>query len=514
MAIAQHSPLLERVRPLRSLAGLDFHSDKALIKAAQNGRPEAASQLIERHYPRILSFVGYLTNRKSQAEDLTQEVFTKALSSLQTFNGQYQFEPWLIKIARNLVIDEARKDVHRAAPTDPEDLPELESVQPDSDRVWHSMSQQIAASQVKRALAKLPIRQRTALVLREIEEMSYAEIAQVLGTNVRGVEGTLRRAKARFRLEASAAEETEGREAVCKRTLRLVALDGETPGGEADLHLRTCQECRAKSQSIKKADSLFAALPALGLTQPAWQGSLVANLVPKSEAAGLKTRLERLLDGIKDASGSPAGGALAHAAQAIAPLAVAGVISVAGVAGYEEVRERISTPMQLASPTFTQEFRADPDKMPVSYLDAHAPAKEPLTKPARSPVQKAESSTQPQNQALLGSVIELLSANLPNVPIQQLPIQSQLNLLSELPSPALAKIAETLNLPSVPTEKDALLQVIKEALIKTALAPSAGTSPDGSITGESSPATPSSSSASAGAQSSAAPASSGPAPSS
>lgn len=467
MAIAQHSPLFERVRPLRSLDGRDVRSDKALIKAAQNGRSEAASQLIERHYPRVFSFVSYLTNRKGQAEDLTQEVFTRALTSLQTFNGRYQFEPWLIRIARNLVIDEARKDVHRASPTDPEDLPELEVVQPDADRVWNSMSQQIASAQVKRALAKLPIRQRTALVLREIEEMSYAEIAQVLGTNVRGVEGTLRRAKARFRLEASAAETEEGREAVCKRALRLVALDGETPGGEADRHLKTCPDCRARSKSIRASDSLFAALPALEIAKPAWGEALAGNLIGTADAAGLKAQIQRIFDKVKEIPGAQAGGPLAHVAQAVAPLALAGVMSVAGVAGYEQVRERISPPVELAAPTFSQEFQADPEKMPVSYLSVHSA---PEAGAAASPSQKKDRplAAPPQPQALLGPVIELLSANLPNVPVRNLPLESQLNLLSELPNSALAKIAETLDLPSVPAEKEALLEAIKQALAKRA----------------------------------------------
>ncbi|MCA1839595.1 MAG: sigma-70 family RNA polymerase sigma factor, partial [Actinobacteria bacterium] len=92
----------ERILHLRPLA--DLRSDRALVKAAQSGKADAASALIERHYRRVHTFISYLT-RPAVADDLTQEVFTRALGALGRFNGQYQFEPWLLRIARNLVID-------------------------------------------------------------------------------------------------------------------------------------------------------------------------------------------------------------------------------------------------------------------------------------------------------------------------------------------------------------------------------------------------------------------------
>ncbi|MGH2809854.1 MAG: RNA polymerase sigma factor, partial [Actinomycetota bacterium] len=223
MAVAQSTVGLDRLRDAEAKQR-DLRSDKTLVRAAKAGQAEAASALVERHYPRVYSFVSYQTVGRGTAEDLTQEVFARALGAIQNFNGRYQFQPWLLRIAKNLVIDEARKDKHRATPSDPEDLVQMETPAPDADQVWNAMSQQLAGSTVRNALAQLPPRQRTALVLREIEEMSYADIAQILGTNVRGVEGTLRRAKARFRLAATNAEADESLEPTCRRALRLVAL--------------------------------------------------------------------------------------------------------------------------------------------------------------------------------------------------------------------------------------------------------------------------------------------------
>src|SRR5438270_13899053 len=174
----------ERILRLRPVA--DTRPDRALVHEFQRGRQEAATTLIERYYPRIYSFVSHVSYGRGNAEDLTQEVFARALKALNRFNGQYQFEHWLLRIAKNLCIDEARRNVHQPALTDPGELPELEGI-PAPDYVWESVSRDLVASVVHRALQALPSRQRTVLVMREMEGMSYADIAQAVGTNPRGV---------------------------------------------------------------------------------------------------------------------------------------------------------------------------------------------------------------------------------------------------------------------------------------------------------------------------------------
>lgn len=216
--------IAERILHLHRLD--DLRPDEVLIRAAQEGERDAVSTLVERYYPRVRSFVSYLTNGRSSAEDLTQEVFARALAALGRFNGNYRFEPWLLRIARNLVIDEGRRRVHQPEATDPSELPEIEPAPVSLDNVWDSISRQMSSSTVNAALQRLPLRQRTVLVLREIEEMAYADIAQVVDTNIRGVEATLRRARARFRIEVANLESDEAHAAVCRRTLRLIASDG------------------------------------------------------------------------------------------------------------------------------------------------------------------------------------------------------------------------------------------------------------------------------------------------
>ena len=143
----------ERILHLRPDA--DTRPDRALVREAQHGRAEAATVLYQRYYPRIYSFVSHLTYGRANAEDLTQEVFVRALKALGRFNGQYQFEHWLLRIAKNLCIDEARRNVRQPALTDPRELPELEGI-PAPDYVWESVSRDMVATVVHRALQKSP----------------------------------------------------------------------------------------------------------------------------------------------------------------------------------------------------------------------------------------------------------------------------------------------------------------------------------------------------------------------
>lgn len=309
----------ERILNLKPLA--DLRTDKLLVRAAQSGQTQAASALIARHYPRVYSFVSYLTNA-ANADDLTQEVFARALGALGRFNGQYQFEPWLLRIAKNLVIDEARRDSHRAQPTDPSDLPEMEEVREDSDDAWRSVSQKMASSVVKQALERLPLRQRTVLVLREIEGLPYADIAQIVGTNVRGAEATLRRARERFRLEAAEVENNLGTSAVCKRTLRLVATESELDTA-ALRHLQGCKQCRMRSTSIRNADKLFGALPPVFLGAIHWNRDVLSHLPAAPARRGI-------LEVLRGQAGY-ASSTIAQSLQAAASLAVAGAISISSL---------------------------------------------------------------------------------------------------------------------------------------------------------------------------------------
>lgn len=355
------------------------------MRAAQAGKTEALNVLIERHYPRVYSFVSYLSSGKGTAEDLTQEVFTRALSALPRFNGQYQFEPWLLRIARNLVIDEARRDIHRASPTDPNDLPGLETTNPAADHVWESMSQQLAASLVKQALQKLPMRQRTVLVLREIEGLAYADIAQVIGANVRGVEATLRRARARFRMEIANVESSESERATCHRTLRSISNGNTTM--ESRSHLASCKSCRSKSSSVRSADGLFALLPPVALPRQ-WRGEAweLASTSPASPGRSLLQVLRSPQFGMV--------GPIAQIAEMAAVFVVSGSMAISSAAGQfsRNANLVLAAPPAFEAPVMQPSFSGSNHIAPEFAVINPAPA--------GSQLDEAQRARSPQDQGL------------------------------------------------------------------------------------------------------------------
>ena len=259
-------------------------TERTLVEAAQAGFPEAADQLVERYYPRVYSFVA--SQKGGDAEDLTQEVFARALGALPRFSGEYQFGAWLLQIARNVCIDEARRQVHRPQPTDPVDLVELEPTRARPDDVWESVASQIAVGTVHRALARLPARQRTVLVLRELEGMSYADIAIALRVSTRAVEISLSRARKRMRIELKRLDLVEGELAACRRAATLLASNPtDVSREEVAAHLRQCSICQSMAGRRHPRNLMHGAW-ALLLAGPAGLGDGLRRLLGWSQRAG------------------------------------------------------------------------------------------------------------------------------------------------------------------------------------------------------------------------------------
>jgi sigma-70-like protein len=187
------------------------------------------------------------------------------------------------------------------------------------------VSQALAAKAIKTALEKLPERQRMVLILREIEGMSYSAIAEMAGTNVRGVEATLRRARARFRMAIADAEASEGRSAVCKQTLRLIAND--TAKAAVAIHLDDCAYCKQRSEKIRAADRAFGLLPPLAFARPSWLGKVV-GLAPKP-ARQPRSFLQSLRGGAEVGFLGP----VSQILQAITSVALTGALSASSALG-------------------------------------------------------------------------------------------------------------------------------------------------------------------------------------
>jgi RNA polymerase sigma-70 factor, ECF subfamily len=170
--------------------------DFALVEATGRGDLEAFESLVRRYQSPLLNFISRVMGDRSTAEDLTQEVFLRIYRAASRFQPRAKVSTWVFRIAYHLALSE--KDRRRRR----EDLRQAlhgsweEGVrEPLSDPVEHYE----LAEEMTSALGRLPANQRTALLLRVNQELSYREIAEVLGVGVQSVESLLFRARRKLR---------------------------------------------------------------------------------------------------------------------------------------------------------------------------------------------------------------------------------------------------------------------------------------------------------------------------
>jgi RNA polymerase sigma-70 factor (ECF subfamily) len=169
---------------------------------AQAGDRQAFTLLVRRHQERVFRFVQRMLGDREEAMDLTQETFIRAYRGLPGWRPEARFGTWLFQIAHNATLDVLRRRARvefvpldagtpEEAAFDPRDTAPLPQ-----DRL--ADRQRIGL--LEHALRALPAEQREILLLRELEDMSYAEIAATLGIN----EGTVKSRLARARVAALA----------------------------------------------------------------------------------------------------------------------------------------------------------------------------------------------------------------------------------------------------------------------------------------------------------------------
>ena len=153
---------------------------EALIQRCLHG-DQTAWELIVRHYWRKVFNVAYkFVGKHDEAEDLTQDIFFKIFKSLNTFDRRANFQTWLISVSRNLCIDhyrsvrKERETIDRGV-----DASELAPVSTEISPIA-ALEQRDRVVLLRQALAELPDTLRTAVLMRDIQEMSYQEIARKL----------------------------------------------------------------------------------------------------------------------------------------------------------------------------------------------------------------------------------------------------------------------------------------------------------------------------------------------
>ena len=169
----------------------------SLIEQCLAGDQVAWEQIVRQNWRKVFNVAYKFVGKHDEAEDLTQDIFLKIFKALKTFDRRANFQTWIISISRNLCIDHYRS-VRKERQTIARDVDSSELQPATSDRGPYAQAEhQDLRAQLRQALETLPITLRTAVVLRDLQELSYQEIADRLGLP----EGTVKSRINRGRIE-------------------------------------------------------------------------------------------------------------------------------------------------------------------------------------------------------------------------------------------------------------------------------------------------------------------------
>jgi RNA polymerase sigma-70 factor (ECF subfamily) len=153
-------------------------------------------QLYEQHKPAVTRYLQGMCGDAALADELAQETFVRAATKLLLFRGDSAFSTWVFRIARNTYLGWVERQ--RDAKIDTEEFCALPDRRADNDPEAQLLFAEQRTS-IQRIMAMLPERQRTILLLRDLEGLAYAEIAVVLDISLAAVKVNLHRARLRFR---------------------------------------------------------------------------------------------------------------------------------------------------------------------------------------------------------------------------------------------------------------------------------------------------------------------------
>lgn len=175
--------------------------DAALMLQVKQGDMEAFAQLVEKYKQPVINLVRRTLHDETEAEDLAQTVFLQVYKAARRYESRSKFSTWLFTIARNLCLNEIRRrSRHPAESLDrPHPNQEDQPFHQFEDRRTFSPPESLLhgelEAKIEQALAGLPENQRTALLLCRQEELSYEEIAEVLGCSLSATKSLIHRGR-------------------------------------------------------------------------------------------------------------------------------------------------------------------------------------------------------------------------------------------------------------------------------------------------------------------------------
>ncbi len=355
---ASRRGLLARRSPLLKLQG-----DAKLIAMARSGNPGAFETIVDRYQPRLLGFCRQMLGSTEDAEDVLQEVFVNAYKAMLADEREINLRPWLYRIARNRCLNHLRKPTADAQES-MDMVPEVDAAST-AEKVHNREEFRQLLADVK----KLPETQRSALLLREMDALSYEEIAAAMETTVPSVKSLLVRAR------ISLAEASQARLLTCGEVrieLSEAAEGLRKVSGPVRRHVRECEECADFRSQVRSNEKVLAALfPAGGLL--ALKGFIVTKLGLGGGGAGTAGA------GAAGAGAAGAGAAGAGAGAVSAALggggAAGGIGAIGGAIGTKAVAGVVTAAVITAGAVEVKHYTGGPvDPAPKATVQASSGA--------------------------------------------------------------------------------------------------------------------------------------------
>jgi RNA polymerase sigma factor (sigma-70 family) len=402
-ASAVHAPAgLSRIRVAVPL--LRLRSDEQLVALFRAGNDDAFCVLHERYRQRLFAYVRQMLSATSRqdAEDVLQDVFVRAFGALRGDRREINVRAWLYRVAHNRCIDYLRRPV--PAPS--------ELFETSRKPLYDPMTEAQRREDLRRLVAdigRLPAQQRSALLMREIDGLSYSDLAAALDVTVPAIKSLLVRAR------VGLVEAAEARDADCAeiRSDLIAAYDrGVKASGRARRHMRECGACREYRSSLRGMRRSFAAL------SPAGGGPLALALTKLLGVGGGAAG-----GGAAAGGAAAAGNGAAAAAGTVTACKVAAVVCTAAITaagGAVEVDHLTEPPpahhtraaRQISPPAHQAVVHSAPASAPAPVTAVrHAPAA-----PRAHPPAKRQAATHEVTRAVVAPSSEE-SASLPEATV-------------------------------------------------------------------------------------------------
>ena len=363
-----------------------LQSDERLIALVRRGNHNAFEALVGRYQSRLLAFCRHMLSSKEDAEDVLQEVFAAAFNAILADEREINVRPWLYRIARNRSLNHLRRAT--AVGVDSMDVHLSEGGLTTADKVHKREEFRLLIADVQ----DLPETQRTALLLREIDALSYEQIAEAMETTVPSVKSLLVRAR------VSLAEAAQARLLSCDEVrveLGAVAEGIARTTAPVRRHLRTCERCAHFRKQLRANNRAMAMLYPVG---PLFllKKTILAQLGTTAAASGGTAAAGA--GGAAAAGGALQAGMTTLATKAVAGLAAAAIVTagaaeVKHVAGKDRFKGGATTIAAVAPQAPAAAAESTP--VPVPVRSAPQPAAEtgdvakqkPSTKDAAKPAE-------------------------------------------------------------------------------------------------------------------------------